>query len=75
MDHFKEVNQRFGWKKKWKCPICLFLDRTGPEIMFDDHLVHLVAFLDYKNIHFSQKLKISFLLLDKMDLKKCLMII
>ena len=43
--------------------------------MFDDHLVHLVAFLDYKNIHFSQKLKISFLLLDKMDLKKCLMII
>ena len=37
--------------KKWKFPICLFQDRIGLEIMFDDHLVKK-AFLDYKDIPF-----------------------
>ena len=38
--------------KKRKFPLCLFLDRTGLEIIFDDHL-EKEAFLDYKNTHFT----------------------
>ena len=37
--------------KKWKIPLCLFQDRIGLGIMFDDHLVKK-AFLDYKDIPF-----------------------
>ena len=33
------VSKWFSSKvKKLKCPLCLFLDRIGFEIMFDDHL-------------------------------------
>ena len=37
--------------KKRKFPLCLFQDRIGLEIMFDDHLVKK-AFLDHKDIPF-----------------------
>ena len=39
--------------QKRKFPLCLFLDRTRLEIIFDDHL-EKETFLDYKNTHFTQ---------------------
>ena len=38
--------------KKWKFLLCLFQDRVGLEITFDDHLVKKKTFLDYKDIPF-----------------------
>ena len=40
--------------KNQKFPVCLFLDNRGLELKLDDHLVSEQAFLDYKNIDFTQ---------------------
>ena len=36
--------------KIWKFPLCLFLGKIGPKVIFDDHVVRKPAILDYKNI-------------------------
>ena len=36
--------------KIWKFPLCLFLRKIGPKVIFDDHVVRKQAILDYKNI-------------------------
>ena len=36
--------------KIWKFPLCLFLGKTGPKVIVDDHVVRKQAILDYKNI-------------------------
>ena len=36
--------------KNWNFPLRLFLDKLGLEIMFADHPVRKIAFLDEKNI-------------------------
>ena len=36
----------------WKIRLGLFLDKTGQEIMFDDHLVRKRALQDYKKADF-----------------------
>ena len=40
--------------KNWKIFLGLFLDKTGQEIMFDNHLVGKRALVDYKKGNFSQ---------------------
>ena len=34
--------------KNWKFPLCLFLDKTGYEIIFDNCLIRKQAFQYYK---------------------------
>ena len=34
--------------KHWKFPLCLFLDKMGHELIFDDHVVRKQAILHYK---------------------------
>ena len=36
--------------KIWKFPLCLFLGKRVPKVIFDDHVVRKQAILDYKNI-------------------------
>ena len=38
--------------KNWKTSLGFFLDKMGPKIMFDDHLVRKRALLDYKKADF-----------------------
>ena len=36
--------------KIWKFPLCLFFNKMGPKVIFDDHVVRKQAILDDKNI-------------------------
>ena len=40
--------------KSCKFPVCLLLDKRGPEIMFADYAAGKQAVLDYENIDFTQ---------------------
>ena len=51
MDFLKELTHDFGQILKFR--LCLFLDKLGPDFMFNDHVVRKNAILDYKNIGFA----------------------
>ena len=40
--------------KTWKFHLCLFLDKTGHEIMFVDHRGGKQALLDYNNLELTK---------------------
>ena len=51
MDFLKELTLDFGQNLEISpLFVCLFFDKMGPEVIFDDHVVRKQAILDYKNI-------------------------
>ena len=51
MDFLKELTHDFGQNLKF--PLCFFLDKMGPEVTFDDHVVKEQAHFDKKNSDFT----------------------